>query len=283
MMGYIRVIAAVVPPLFLIWYIYKLDAIEKEPRNLLTKLFFLGCLSVVPAVILEILLEGFLGSMFGGQMYLILENFIGIALVEEACKFFFLYFGTWKNREFDYRFDGIVYAVATSLGFAALENIGYVMTMSSGLELAIMRALTSIHGHCIFGIWMGYYYAKAKVEAHGLSAVNAKTNLRKAVLIPMLLHGAYDYLCTSAGAGSLALFAIYDIALVFFSFRKVKEFAKADAAVHAGAAAAFSGDDVPVGGAPGFHGSGNAGTPGSGGNGPDVFDAGSTNDLDNFL
>ena len=236
MYGMIRTIAALIPPLYLIWYIYRLDAVEKEPPKLLRKLFLLGCLSVVPAVILEVIAENVLqGISPTYEVYIVLENFIGIALVEEGCKYFFLYNGTWKSPEFNYRFDGIVYAAVTSLGFAALENVGYVLTMSEGFGLAIMRALTSIPGHFIFGIWMGYYYAKARAQAHAGQNAEVKANLRKAVLVPMLLHGTYDLLCTVQASWSTGLFIAFDIAMVVVSLRKVKEFASQDQHIQGGA------------------------------------------------
>ena len=155
--------AALIPPLYLIRYIYKLDKIESEPRGLLVKLFILGALSTLPAMLLEIVFSAVTEGMTvsGSEIwYLLAENFIGVALMEECVKYLALRLGSWRHPAFDYRFDGIVYAVTTSLGFAALENILYAF--SFGLGTTLFRAVTSIPGHAIFGIYMGYYYGMAK-------------------------------------------------------------------------------------------------------------------------
>ena len=78
---------------------------------------------------------------------------IFVGLIEEGSKFFFLYRFTWKDKAFNYRFDGIVYAVFVSLGFAALENVFYVFNYGTGV--ALQRALLTIPGHMSFAVYMG--------------------------------------------------------------------------------------------------------------------------------
>ena len=114
-----------VPSFLLIWYIYRLDKIEKEPFGLIVKLFVFGGLSTISATILELLFSSILGNFLysGTILYQIISNFLIIALVEEGGKRFALRKVTWKNPNFNYRFDAVVYAVTVSLGFAAFENV----------------------------------------------------------------------------------------------------------------------------------------------------------------
>ena len=119
-------VAAVGPTLVLMWYIYKKDKIEKEPLGLLVKLALMG----IPAALLSMVLESagmwLLDQFFpwGGLFYTIILCFLVIALVEEGSKYLMMKATSWKHPEFNCSFDGIVYSVFVSLGFAAFENIG---------------------------------------------------------------------------------------------------------------------------------------------------------------
>lgn len=215
-------VLAVLPAAVLLIYVYQKDPTEKEPGMLLLKLLGFGVLSTIPAIFLEqagtsVYLDAWDGTKLG---YLVFDNFVVVALVEEGCKFFFLWWATWNDRNFDFVFDGIVYAVFVGLGFAIAENINYVF--SYGFETGVVRAFTAIPGHCVFAVFMGFFYGHAKYQqsqGHGF---------RKCCLIvlawgvPMLLHGCYDSLASLEGdAATLAFFA-YLIAIVFVGWRLIK-------------------------------------------------------------
>ena len=70
---------ALLPAIALVVWIYRQDKVEKEPRGLLWKIFLFGVLSVIPAMILEIILdEVFLVFVDADTLcYVILDNFIG--------------------------------------------------------------------------------------------------------------------------------------------------------------------------------------------------------------
>ena len=234
---FILFLAAIVPPLYLVKRIYQKDRIEKESFPLIRRLFFFGVLSSFPAIVLEGALEKvFEKTISNPNLYLFAEVFIGVALVEEGCKYFFLRLGTWKSREFDYMFDGVVYSTTLSLGFAALENILYVF--SAGFGIALIRALLSIPGHCIFGIWMGEHYSLEKrAYMEGRDSIQSRENLL-CLLVPVLLHGIFDYCLfftqayeetDEALAGiAFVVFIIYVVILDIISIRKVGRLAKED-------------------------------------------------------
>ncbi len=223
----IMVIAAVVPPLALLTGIYRLDKIEKEPAGMIRRLLWWGVISAIPAIALEELAAILLyrSGLDMGVMVL-LENFIGVALVEEGCKYFFLKKKTWNDPEFNYRFDAIVYAVTVSLGFAAIENIFYVVV--SGLGTAFVRAVLSIPGHCIFGIYMGYYYGKARYETSHGQPERAGSLLFMSVLVPTLLHGLYDYLLSIENEYALLIFIVFVIVMDIAAWRSVRRFSRED-------------------------------------------------------
>lgn len=214
--------AAVLPAAGLLWYVYKLDPIEKEPGKLLRSLLILGAVSCIPAIVLESL--GTEVLLAGGNAVtvpdLLLENFIIVALSEELCKMFFLRLKTWRHPAFNYVFDGIVYAVFVSLGFAILENIGYVLEF--GMATALVRAVTAIPGHAIFGVFMGCFYGlekRASVQRQRwLQLVFAICSL----VIPVLCHGFYDFCASIDGELFLGIFFLFLFLLVFVAARLAK-------------------------------------------------------------
>ncbi len=135
----ILLIVAVAPVIVFMLVINFNDKIEKEPFGLQLALMGMGVLSTIPAMLIELLGAAILGFVLPEDsiVYVFIENFFIVAITEEACKFLFMLMITWKNRAFDYAFDGVVYAVATSLGFALLENIIYVF--SDTIELGVIQ------------------------------------------------------------------------------------------------------------------------------------------------
>ena len=225
----ILLLAALIPPIVLMVMVYRQDKIEKEPLNLIIRLILFGFLSTVPAVILEVAADAVLSAIFWNPyslVYLAVSNFIGVALIEEGCKYFFLKRQTWNHPEFNYRFDGIVYAVSVSLGFAALENVEYVFLY--GLGTAVTRALLAIPLHCICGIFMGHYYGEAKLaEVKGWNHLCSQ-NLTMAILVPTLLHGFYDFAISADGAIFTLIFLAYVVILDVTAIRSIRRFSDED-------------------------------------------------------
>ena len=223
----VLLLAAVIPPLILLRGIYRLDKIEKEPAGMIKRLLWWGVISAIPAIALEELAAILIfRSELRMDIMILIENFVGVALVEEGCKYFFLKKKTWNDPEFNYRFDAIVYAVSVSLGFAAIENIFYVVF--SGLGTAVVRAFLSIPGHCIFGIYMGYYYGKARYEQTHGQAERAKSFLLLSVLIPTLLHGFYDYLLSTENETAILIFIVFVVVMDIAAWRSVRRFSRED-------------------------------------------------------
>ena len=213
---------AVLPAARLLFYVYKLDPVEKEPPKLLASLLALGVISVIPAVLLEMLFDYLVLENWSVSLssYLIVENFLGVALIEELCKFFFLSIRTWGSREFDYVFDGIVYAVFVSLGFAIAENIMYVFEY--GFATGVMRAFTAIPGHCVFAVFMGFFYGEAKLaQAQGNGGLMAGY-FALAIVVPVLCHGLYDLLASIDGPLALLAFFAVLVLMVVVGLRVLK-------------------------------------------------------------
>lgn len=223
MMISILLIAAIFPAVYLILKVRKYDKLEKEPAGLIISLVVMGMLSTFIAMILEMVLEWALYQLipYYSILYNIILYFIVVALSEEAVKYLMLKLRTWKSRHFNCQFDGIVYGVSVSLGFALFENILYVTNY--GLSTALIRAVTAIPGHACFGVYMGFYYGIARYYAIRNDKVNSKKYLRLSLWIPVLLHGLYDYIASAPGYISMAVFVIFIIVMFKASLKLVEK------------------------------------------------------------
>ena len=191
---YAVLVPALLPVLLIIIYIYKKDKKEKEPLGLVLKTLIWGAILSLPCAGVEMLMELILGAFFeqGTVSYAAAENIIGVALIEELAKYIVIMRFIWKNDNFDYRYDGIVYAASASLGFAALENVLYLLNF--GTDISLGRALFSIPGHTTFGVFMGLYISRAKEAMCSGKTFRMKRLKIKALLVPTIIHGIYDFL-----------------------------------------------------------------------------------------
>lgn len=213
---------AVLPAAVLIFIVYKMDKVEKEPIGLLAFVFLMGLLTTISAFILETIGGLILTPLFGGEsniIYSLLFYFLVVAGAEEGGKYFVLKKSTWNNPNLNYSYDGIIYSVCASLGFATLENILYVFQY--GFGVAIMRALLSVPGHCIFGVFMGVYYGLAKGNEIRGNFKGRDINLKKAFWIPVALHGTYDF-CLTSGQNLQIFFLVFIALEIFMVVRAIK-------------------------------------------------------------
>lgn len=226
---YVLLSLALLPAIVLLAYVYKKDKVEKEPMGLIVRLFILGVVGGPIAAVLEsVLFEVFEAIVPQGFVLLVLEYFVGVAMVEEGVKYLALN-TVRKNPEFNYVFDGIVYAVAVSLGFAALENVLYVM--EGGLEVAVTRAIFSVPGHCADGVVMGCLYGLARQREVLGHKGGAKTYYLLAFVLPVMEHGFYDAALSSEsellGLAALAT----ELAFIVFAFVLVNRMSKNDSPI----------------------------------------------------
>jgi protease PrsW len=181
---------ALAPAFVIMIYIYIKDKYEKEPIKLLLKNFGLGATA---SIIMTLIIGTIVKLMFPTANPLsvfeqFIKAFVVVALVEEFSKYVIVRYYAQRNKEFDEPFDGIVYAVMVSMGFAALENVMYVFQF--GMANGIVRAFSAVPAHATFGILMGYYMGKAKFAATKKDKI--RLNLT-GLLMAVLFHGAYDF------------------------------------------------------------------------------------------
>jgi len=193
---YFLIGAAVIPAIILMIRVYKSDRLERESPAMLWRLVRAGIFSSLIALVLERISEMILNFTVSMEspLYNIILYFVIVAFSEEGAKYLLLNRRTWNSPEFNCQYDGVVYAVFVSLGFAMWENISYVL--SFGFGTAIIRALTAIPGHACFGVFMGVFYGIARKYENLDRRKTARFFRVLALILPALLHGLYDYIAT---------------------------------------------------------------------------------------
>ncbi len=218
-------IVAIIPVVVLIILIYFADKIEKEPLWLVAALLGLGTLSTIPAAIVELIGGVILDVLFGS--FPVIESFLMyffvVAVAEELFKFLFMFAITWKSRHFDYVFDGVIYAVSSSLGFALLENIMYVFMQKSqlgflaGMGTGVGRAFLAVPLHTSVAIFMGMFYGKAKEATFRHDFKKCAWFITLSLVVPMLIHGFYDF-CLDSSNHILMMVVFYTFVVGLYAF-----------------------------------------------------------------
>ena len=225
----ILIAAAVIPAVFLMVKVYQSDRLDKESTKILWQLVKAGILAALLALVEEKILFAAAGILFPEEstLYNVILYFVIVAGAEESSKYIFMRRTTWNSPEFNCQYDGVVYAVFTSLGFALWENISYVLHY--GISVALARAVTAIPGHACFGVFMGVFYGMARrCAADSASSSDVTKYNVLSLLVPMLLHGAYDFIATMEETGSGWYFLAFTAVLFFFAWRVTGRSAKED-------------------------------------------------------
>lgn len=224
----ILIAAAVIPAVVLLVKVYKVDHLDKESPRLLWNLVVRGVIATVFAMLTEWIGEFVLSSFVQEQMvlYNFLLYFIVVAVSEEGFKYLLMKQRTWKDPEFNFQFDGVVYAVFVSLGFALWENISYVLMY--GFGTALIRAVTAVPGHACFGVFMGAWYGLAKkYESYGMHS-QSKTCRVVALLSSIVLHGCYDFTASIENQNYAWIFVAFVVVMFIVAFRLVKKLSQND-------------------------------------------------------
>ena len=208
------IIMALAPIATIVAYIYFKDKYEKEPTKLLVISFLLGAIvSVIITTIFYIFFNSFLpleDKLSVWEQFK--QAFFVVGFSEELSKYLIVLLFAQRHKEFNEPFDGIVYAVMVSMGFAATENIMYVL--QHGASTALLRAFTAVPAHATFGILMGYFMGMAKFKPNKLFL-----NLC-GLLLAIVFHGAYDFFLFINFIPGIWVGAFLSLALGLFLSRK---------------------------------------------------------------
>ena len=191
-------IAAFLPSLAWLAIVYTRDRYEREPKWLIAKLY----VSSILAIALAFVLESATRPRLTGAVIVVLGSGLLVGIIEEGSKFTVLVWGTRRSRHLNEPVDGMIYASAVALGFAALESFTYILrtydiglayhlSPSSAAHLALTmtapeRALVGNLGHMSWAGIIGYAYGMWRC---GLGSRRAVLG---AYVIAAAGHGAYD-------------------------------------------------------------------------------------------
>jgi protease PrsW len=184
-------LSGAIPALVAMWLVDRLDAKRPEPRRTRRLVVFWGMVSVIPALVLEMVLSSQVGARLEPQVTYqgaSFQAFIVAAAVEEACKIAVVYWVVWRRPEFDERMDGIVYASRAGLGFALIENVMYLLgqhSLQGQIVVWVERALLAVPGHAMWTGMIGALAARRRFDRRGLGLLGG-------YLLAVAFHGAYD-------------------------------------------------------------------------------------------
>ncbi|SFL84589.1 Membrane proteinase PrsW, cleaves anti-sigma factor RsiW, M82 family [Gracilibacillus orientalis] len=201
---------SIAPAFALLSFFYLKDEYELEPLYAIFRTFIYGALLVFPIMFIQYAFqeEGIAQTPF-------LQSYLIYGLFEEFFKWFIFIFTAYKYSKFNTVYDGIVYGVSISLGFATVENILYLF--AHGIEFAFSRAIFPVSSHALFGVIMGYYLGRAKFSAN-----KAVFSLLLALLLPTFLHGTYDFIIEAIQTQWVYGLIPFMVILWLLSLRKVK-------------------------------------------------------------
>lgn len=179
---------ALAPGLAIAFFIYTRDKYDREPLRNLAFSFLLGVVSTLPAILIQTNLQPLLDAYFSPYSisYYFFLAFVIVAMSEEGSKFMMLRLYAYRQPAFDEPFDGIIYSVMVSMGFATFENIWYVL--ENGFATGVMRMFLSVPAHAAFGVLMGFHAGLAKFDRH-----KPVLRLLTGVLLAVVFHGAFDF------------------------------------------------------------------------------------------
>ena len=213
---------AIAPGIAFGLWIYLKDKYDKEPLDLLFKVFILGCLCTIPTLIVENILTHL--NIFDGLLSVAYISFIVAGFTEEYFKRLVVLKSAFSSKYFSEKLDGIVYCVFSALGFATVENILYVFfnTSMEALQIGVNRALISVPAHMLFGVAMGYYLSLYKYCSDNTR--KCKSYLSKSLYIPILLHGIFDFILMSNLRWAMIVFIIYVLYLWKINLDRLDEY-----------------------------------------------------------
>ncbi|MDP3880031.1 MAG: PrsW family glutamic-type intramembrane protease [Dehalococcoidales bacterium] len=206
MQSWVLLVLAFAPGIFWLWLIYQRDKFRPEPKALVVRTFLWGMAVAIPVSVMEFALYPQAGDILqtdnlslGTIAYI---SFIVTGLTEELGKFLVVRRTVYDSPYFDEPMDGIVYASASALGFASLENAGYIITF--GWQVILARGPFSTLAHVLFSVMWGYPLGLSKLGRPGSKAL-----LWLGLVGSMVTHGLFDFLLFTNSAYSFLVIPLF--------------------------------------------------------------------------
>jgi protease PrsW len=190
--------AAVAPALLILWLVVAAGE-RPEPPAKVWSAFLLGAASISLLGIVRAPIASILPAPENPWLAQVLHSVFGVALPEETVKILVIVAVTAWRRPFADPMDTVVYGAAAGLGFAAYENLAYLVQHAEMWQsLAALRSVLTVPFHGALGVIAGAYLAIARsgtaLGAHRHHRDWARISSRILVLMgPLALHAGFDF------------------------------------------------------------------------------------------
>lgn len=214
---------ALAPVIIIFTMVFMLDRFEREPLGILILCFVFGIVIALPVVFAELGMQKAFNIQEENNPFLptVLLAFVVVALSEEGFKFLVLRLYAYPRKAFNEPYDGIMYALAISMGFAAIENVLYVQ--GGGLGVGILRMFTAVPAHAVFAHLMGYFVGLAKFNTSGGKRIGL---MALGLFLAVLAHGLYDFFLMFDGAAFGIFSFVVLLAALILSFKAIQSHQK---------------------------------------------------------
>ncbi|MEO6382352.1 MAG: PrsW family glutamic-type intramembrane protease [Nitrobacter sp.] len=189
--------AAIAPALLLLWLVIAADE-RPGPPAMVWAAFVLGAASVLLVGFARLPFVSMLNLTEPPWLALILRSVFGIAVPEELVKISAIAAVVAMRRKAADPMDAVVYGAAAGLGFAAYENLAYLMQHADiWRSLAVLRSVLTVPFHGALGVIAGAYIAMARsgtaLGAHRRARDWARIRNRVAIfVVPIAVHASFD-------------------------------------------------------------------------------------------
>lgn len=224
-------IFSVIPALLLAAYLWYGDPTRREPLDTMAVTFLLSVLfASFAAVVNSSLLPAFeLLPAVGLPLFF----FLVVGPIEETVKWLAIRVHAYRSDSFRTVVDGVVYGAIAGLGFAAIENVFYIvdaflMTAQAGgpeiqrtVQTATARAFVG-PGHVIYSAFAGYYLGLARYNPEQRGPI-----VVKGLLVAVAIHALYNTLVSTfqfPGLSFVLFVVVYDGIWLAILFRKVARY-----------------------------------------------------------
>src|SRR5882757_6901455 len=190
--------AAVAPALLILWLVIAAGERPGPPIKVWTA-FLLGAASISLLGVARAPFAKILAAPESPWVAQALHSIFGVAAPEEIVKILVIVAVSTRHRAFAAPMDTVVYGAAAGLGFAAYENLAYlVQHPEMWRSLAALRSVLTVPFHGALGVIAGAYLAIARsgtaLGAHRHHRDWARISSRILILLgPLALHAGFDF------------------------------------------------------------------------------------------
>jgi RsiW-degrading membrane proteinase PrsW (M82 family) len=197
----VGLLMAIVPTLLWLFFFYRQDRLEPEPKTRIAAVLLLALL-LTQAVGLPLVRDFFRVSEWASYdtTTSLLTNMLILGFAYQAIVYVAVRVTVYNTEEFDERMDGIVYGTVAGLGVATLLNLRYVLD-NGGVALApgVIRVVTTSLAQAVFGGLLGYFMAEAKFTHKPVWWVPL------GLVVAATLNGLFSWLISEVAASGLTV------------------------------------------------------------------------------